>query len=208
MAATKASSFDAPELSFAAAECDESNDEADSSEWEDSSDVLDDSDAPGDRDAPPEESGSSTEPGLDSGQDGDRVSPNAFDPDHHLSILDKLMQDIKKKANFLETSRRAYRDYLMNFRGAEVLKDRVLNSLDPELLELIETGKLCLSTMKKLEMLKRLHEPRPGIYIHHRGKKRSVSFACTQRPHSLLHAVFRYANPSKGDRGQILLRYS
>jgi len=46
------------------------------------------------------------------------------------------------------------------------MKDRIIKSLDPDLLQLIETGQLRLRTLKELKELKKPRRDRPGIYIH------------------------------------------
>lgn len=165
--------------------CLESNDEADSSEWEGFSDVPDSSEPPtqqelgfGKGDAEDSEwEGFSealdeSEPfphlELGSGKDDDRVAPDPLGPDHYLSILDKLVRDIKKNPNFLEIFRGAYHYdiYVKDSKGAEAMKDRILKSLDPDLLQLIHTGKLRLRTPKKLKKLKKPQRNQPGIYTH------------------------------------------
>jgi hypothetical protein len=47
-----------------------------------------------------------------------------------------------------------------------------------------------------------------GTSTTSRGKKKVMKFSHCLKPHSLLNIVFRYADPSKGDRAQVPLRCS
>jgi hypothetical protein len=93
---------------------------------------------------------------------------DVFDPNHHCSILDKLLQDLAQKPKFLGSSdgNRRYYTYIENSGGLEVVKARIMECLDQELLGLFEMGRLSVDDLKKISRAKAPRTNRPGIYVH------------------------------------------
>lgn len=86
----------------------------------------------------------------------------------HLSILNKLLQDISQTPTPLQLSRGVtrYDVFVNNSGGTETIRDQVLASLDRDLLNLIETRELRPETLKELKVKKPGISNRPGIYVH------------------------------------------
>ena len=86
----------------------------------------------------------------------------------HVSILNKLLQDISQTLTLLQLSRGVARyDVFVNyFGGTDAVQDQILASLNSDLSNLIETRKLRLETLKELKVKKPRISNRPGIYVH------------------------------------------
>lgn len=109
----------------------------------------------------------SSQPEIWSSKENGRVSSNNLGPDNHLSILNRPIQDVNLPPHFLEIIRRRNcEETFVEDSRAETIAGHILKRLDPDLLALIETGKLRLDTLKKLEKTKTCTRHIPGIYVH------------------------------------------
>lgn len=86
----------------------------------------------------------------------------------HVSIVNKLLQDISQTPTLLQLSRGVarYDVFVNNPGGTDAVRDQVSASLDSDLFNLIETRELRLETLKELKVKKPGISNRPGIYVH------------------------------------------
>jgi hypothetical protein len=104
----------------------------------------------------------------DQGNTLDLDLDDTLDPNHHLSILSSLIRRIAKQPDFLAGWPKQL-ELLVRGLEADATKDKILNSLDPDLRQLIETRQLRLETLRlcnRLKPSKARSCGRPGVYVY------------------------------------------
>jgi hypothetical protein len=84
----------------------------------------------------------------------------------HILILNKTLEDAGRSALQRFNGGIRYDLFINNLGGIDAVRDLILNSIDRDLLDLIENGDLSLKSLKKLKRKNSAMKQKSGIYVH------------------------------------------
>jgi hypothetical protein len=84
----------------------------------------------------------------------------------HILILNKTLEDAGRSALQRFNGGIRYDVFINNLGGIDAVRDLILNSIDRDLLDLIENGDLSLKSLKKLKRKNSAMKQNSGIYVH------------------------------------------